>query len=54
MVGKRMTRTDQANLHQPARAGLLASSARARETHAAREATAVGSFFFAEIERENR
>ena len=43
----KLTRRDQAGLPQPARAGLLASSGRARETHAARETMAAGTPFFA-------
>jgi hypothetical protein len=42
-----LTRRDQAGLPQPARAGLLASSGGARETHAARETTAAGTSFIA-------
>ena len=46
MVERRLTRTDQAGLSQPARAGLLASASGAREMHAARETTAAGASFF--------
>jgi len=47
MVERRLTRRDEADLPQPARAGLLASSSEARETHAAPETTAAGTSFFA-------
>jgi len=47
MVERRLTRRDQAGLPQPTRAGLLASSGGARETHAERETTAAGTSFFA-------
>ena len=46
MVERRLTRRDQAGLPQPARAGLLASSGGARETHTARETTEAGTSFF--------
>jgi len=47
MVKRRMTRSDQAGLPQPDRAGLLASASAARDMQAARETTAAGASFFA-------
>jgi len=47
MVERRLARRDQAGLPQPARASLLASTGKARETHATQETTAAGTSFFA-------